>query len=132
MESSLGEANAKLSGLSQPLIQRVYENKLKKKRKRVDQLSKLLREHFESLTELGMQMSRFEQQCQDIKTINQTAKIALDELSHCESKSSLQEAQNKLQVFLICLIKPVLSCITQSSAFHFLNCAFLEKLFPVI
>ena len=98
MESSLDEANTKLSGLSQPLIQSVYGNTLKKKRERVNQLSKLLRKHFESLTELGMQMNRFEKQCQDIRIINQTAKMALDELSHCESKSSLQEAQKKLQV----------------------------------
>ena len=109
METSLDRATAKLSEISEPVIQSVYGNKLRKLRGRVDQLVKSIGGYFKALTELSILMERFEQQCQGLRELNRAAEAALDEILRCKFGSSLQHAQNNLQVGLL-ISFDVLAC----------------------
>ena len=96
MESSLGKADAKLSEIAQPLAQSMYGSRLKKNRRKISQLDKPVKEHLECLTELCVQMSEFEEKCQELKAVNRDAETALSEILQCESSGRLEQVQDQL------------------------------------
>jgi len=96
MESSLSKADAELSEIAQPLAQSMYGSRLKKNRRKISQLDKPIREHLECLTELCVQMSEFEEKCQELKAVNRDAETALSEILQCESSGRLEQVQDQL------------------------------------
>ena len=98
MESSLRNIDAKLADVSQPLIKNIYGEKMKEKQQRSLELRNSLNARVELLEKLSSKMKSFEEHSQNLRRIIRSAETALNEISQCESKSSLQQAQIDIQV----------------------------------